>query len=307
MLKLANNYDASRSLQTLVENKTSFHSKKAEMHIFETHELSESVFLKFSDPVVASMINGKKVMHLRDTDPFEFLPGESVVLPSNELMCIDFPEAKLDNPTKCLALTISNEELENTMLHLNETKPKLSMDEWTTADYNFHLKNDLAIEQLLQRMIYIFTENHSSKDIFLDFILRELLIRIFQTESRIRYENNCKALSTHSPMGYIVNFIKSHLDHKFKISDLANKAYMSETHFYRVFKNETGLSPIDFINKLRLEKALQLLKDPNKKIKDILIETGFDSHSYFNRVFKMAYHISPTDFIRKTQGVNVSN
>jgi AraC family transcriptional regulator len=307
MLKLSESFDASRSIYTLVENKTSFQSNKAELHIFETHEFAESVFLKFSDPVVASMIKGKKVMHLRDSDPFDFYPGESVVLPCNEVMCIDFPEANDTNPTKCLALSISNDELNNTLMFLNETKPKLSLDEWTAADYNFHLKNDLAIDQLLQRMIYIFTENHSSKDIFLDFILRELLIRIFQTENRIKYENNCKILSNHSPMGFVINFIKSHLHEKIKISDLARKAYMSETNFFRVFKNETGLSPVDFINKLRLEKALHLLKNPNNKIKDILIETGFESHSYFNRVFKMAYNLSPSDFLRKTPDNHIHN
>lgn len=298
MLKLLDSFDTSRSLHTLVENKTTFYSRKAEMHIFETHKFAESVLLKFSDPVVASMIKGKKVMHFKDANPFDFYPGESVVLPGDELMCIDFPEANEDNPTKCLALAISTEELNNTLMFMNETKPKLSLDEWTTADYNFHLKNDMAIEQLLQRMIYIFTENHASKDIFLDFILRELLIRIFQTENRIKYENNCNSLSTHSPMGFVVNYIKKHLHERIKIADLAKKAYMSETNFFRVFKNETGLSPIDFINKLRLEKAMQLLKNPNKKIKDVLIEVGFDSHSYFNRVFKTAYHISPSAFLR---------
>ena len=49
-------------------------------------------------------------MHLDGTAPLIFA-GESVILPGNELMCIDFPEANQNTPTQCLALAFSNENL----------------------------------------------------------------------------------------------------------------------------------------------------------------------------------------------------
>ncbi|MEL7117849.1 MAG: hypothetical protein AAFO07_00355 [Bacteroidota bacterium] len=49
-----------RKLQTLVENQTTYGLKEIEMHVFETHQKAEQVLLKFDQPVLASMLRGKK-------------------------------------------------------------------------------------------------------------------------------------------------------------------------------------------------------------------------------------------------------
>lgn len=68
---------------------------------------------------------------------------------------------------------------------------------------------------------------------------------------------------------------------------------MSDSNFFRVFKNEIGLSPVDFINTERIKLAVSLLQDPSRKVKDIYMECGFESRSYFNRVFKKLKNVSP--------------
>ena len=150
-----------RRLETLVENQTTYAAENAELHLFETHQEAEQVLLSFREPVLASMLEGKKVMHLNKMAAFDFMPGESLILPSNELMCIDFPEARLDNPTRCLAMAISEDKIKQTVGFLNETMAKAD-DEWKFTDYNFHFTNDEAIQQILQRMIYVFAEDHPS-------------------------------------------------------------------------------------------------------------------------------------------------
>jgi len=71
-----------RRIETLVENRTIYSAEFAEMNIYETHQKAERVYLEFDFPIIASMISGRKVMHLEDKATFDFLPGESVVLPS---------------------------------------------------------------------------------------------------------------------------------------------------------------------------------------------------------------------------------
>lgn len=290
------NFLNNRKLETLVENQTSYGLQNAEMHIFETHQEAERVLLEFNQPVLASMLQGKKVMHLNEMNAFEFLPGESLVLPAGELMCIDFPEAKMENPTRCLAMTISEEKIQSTIHLLNQTMPKVDGGEWTFTDYNFHFTNDVAIHQIIQRLLFLFAENHASKDMFADLMLQELIVRILQTENRIIYTEKSMNLSNDNRLAFVIDFIRKNLDKPLTVEALSNKVYMSESNFHRVFKNELGVSPIDFINNERIKLATSLLHNPRKKIKDIYMECGFNSLSYFNRLFKRKKQLSPKAF-----------
>ena len=75
----------------MVENRTTYSADYAELNIYETHAYAEKVSLTFDFPIIASMLTGKKVMHIDGFDAFDFFPGESVVMPTNKEMIIDFP------------------------------------------------------------------------------------------------------------------------------------------------------------------------------------------------------------------------
>lgn len=81
-------------------------------------------------------------MHLRDYESFDFLPGESLVLPANEKMCIDFPEALAKNPTRYLAMAISEDKINTVVQFMNEHMPMDNKEDGGLMDYNFHFVND---------------------------------------------------------------------------------------------------------------------------------------------------------------------
>lgn len=289
-----------RRLETLVENRTLHTLNNAELNIFETHQKAAQVMLQFHEPVLASMIRGKKIMHLQNTPSFGFLPGESVILPSNELMCIDFPEATEQNPTQCLALAFNEAKLQQAVNLLNERGLKQNGKEWSMTDYNYHFTNDIAINQILQRLIFIFTENHPSKDIFADMLLQELIIRILQTESKSIYLKKSYTQPNNDCISFVLNFIRENITEDLTIELLSEKAYMSESNFYRTFKHETGSTPIDFIIEERLKLAESLLRDPKMSVKEAFMASGFNSFSYFCRIFKKKKNLSPTEFKEKS-------
>lgn len=293
---LSDKFYSGRKLQTLVENQTSYTLNNAAMHIFETHQTADRILLQFDQPVLASMLQGKKVMHLRSKQAFDFLPGESLILPSDEVMCIDFPEANMDSPTKCMAIAISEDKIREVIMIMNETMPRSENQEWCFMDYNFHFTNDTGIYHILQRLLFLFTENHPAKDLFVDFMLKELIIRIMQAESKKIYTDQALHMNTSNRLAYVVNYIRKNLQQNLNVQDLSQKAYMSESNFHKVFKNELGISPVEFINNERIKLASSLLQDPNIKIKEVYMECGFESRSYFNRLFKRKKNISPKEF-----------
>jgi AraC-like DNA-binding protein len=71
---------------------------------------------------------------------------------------------------------------------------------------------------------------------------------------------------------------------------------MSESGFYRSFKNEMGISPVDFIKGERIKLAHQLLQQGQLSIREIALRSGFNSPSYFTRMFKRHFGVSPASF-----------
>ncbi len=285
-----------RRLETLIENQTTYTLESAELSLFETHQTVHKVLLDFDQPVLASMITGKKVMRLSDREDFDFLPGESILLPAGEWMGIDFPEASLENPTKCLAMTISEEKIVEVIDWMNTHAPRLDGRCWTASDASLHFTNEVAVHQIIQRLLFLFAENHPSKDTFVDLMLHELLIRILQSENAHQLKQESTDTGTNNRIAFVLNYIRENITSKIGIKQLCKKACMSESHFYRVFKSELGLSPIEYINEERLKLAATLLRNPDKKVNEVYLECGFNSPSYFNRVFKRKHRVSPKEF-----------
>ncbi|WP_169305547.1 hybrid sensor histidine kinase/response regulator transcription factor [Sphingobacterium alkalisoli] len=94
------------------------------------------------------------------------------------------------------------------------------------------------------------------------------------------------------------NEVLAHLEeYDFSIDSLAEKLFMSRSNFYRKLKSISGLSPNEYLRKVRLEKAAELLRSREYRISEIYYKVGFSSSSYFAKCFKAEYGVSPKEFI----------
>ena len=92
----------------------------------------------------------------------------------------------------------------------------------------------------------------------------------------------------------MVEYIKSHLKEPITSRDIALAAGYSKYHALRIFKEETGLSPFEYIRKERLvSSAIELRSNTEKRVIDVAFDFVFDSHEGFTRAFSNAFGISP--------------
>lgn len=97
----------------------------------------------------------------------------------------------------------------------------------------------------------------------------------------------------------VLDYIKDNYKSQIQIEDLAKLLNFSKSHFMRFFKNNIGITAIEYINNYRLNVAAQLLLSTDIKVKEVSEEVGIYNLSYFYRQFKKMFDLSPNDYRKK--------
>lgn len=91
------------------------------------------------------------------------------------------------------------------------------------------------------------------------------------------------------------NYIRDNLSQKLKVEDVASYVHLSENYFASYFKEKTNENFRSYMLRLKIEKAIELLKNSNKSISEISVLLGYEDYRSFNRVFKNATGRTPSD------------
>ncbi|MEK4294454.1 response regulator transcription factor [Paenibacillus sp. FSL R5-0914] len=97
----------------------------------------------------------------------------------------------------------------------------------------------------------------------------------------------------------ITEILQENVENKITLDRLAQEVNMNVNYLCRVFKQDTGRSIVQYMNELKINKAIELLKLPDTRIKEVASQVGIDDPFYFNRVFKKIVGLSPSDFRKK--------
>lgn len=281
-------------LQTLVENRRVFNLKNCELNVFESYQQAYRVPLTFNDFVITSMVRGKKVMHLFDKPAFDYLPGETVIVPANETMVIDFPEAETTNPTQCIALAVDAPYVNDTLNYLNEFyNDKDTRHNWKLQFNQYHFANDNEVSGIINKLIRVCSSSDNAKNIYADLSLKELLIRLVQSQHLIQVVAEAGKDKNKSRMHFVLSFIEQHLTEKISVDTISRKAYLSRNDFFKWFKEQFGLTPLEYINRERIKLAKHLLAEPKNSVSEVSYQCGFSDINYFVRLFRKTEGITP--------------
>jgi AraC-like DNA-binding protein len=285
-----------QELTTLIDHRRVQTLEKYELSILETLVPSDQVAQSFNDLVLTNMLRGKKVMHLLNQQAFHYLPGHTMVVPPHLKMMIDFPEASDATPTQCVALAIDRLQIIDTVNYLNEFYPRTEGEKWSFSFTQHHFYNNEEVTALIYKLVRLGFDDSQNKDILADFAVKELLLRLMQLQSLHATESNVAVLATSNRFAHTLHYIKQNIAEKISVDELSAQAYMSKPNFFRAFKQEFGLSPIDYIIKERMRLAKRCLRNPALSITEICFKAGFSNLAYFTRMFRQLEGMTPTEY-----------
>lgn len=97
-----------------------------------------------------------------------------------------------------------------------------------------------------------------------------------------------------------IAYIEQHYPDKLCIEQLAKAAGgLSAAAFSRLFRQETGMTPLEYLNKVRMAEAKQRLNTKDCRVKEVAAEVGFRSEFYFSRMFQHRVGVSPTLYMKR--------
>ncbi len=99
----------------------------------------------------------------------------------------------------------------------------------------------------------------------------------------------------------LLSYMEAHLQENITLESAAGQLGFSTSHFSRVFKKLTGINFVQYLNMIRVERAVEQLKNTNKKITEICLNCGFTNIRTFNRVFKEVTGHTPTQFAQNAE------
>ncbi|MCY9670331.1 response regulator [Paenibacillus alginolyticus] len=140
------------------------------------------------------------------------------------------------------------------------------------ADYGLHAKADMKSDRELE---YWATS-------MLDRLQDEMNADLFE--------------SRHSVVTLIKQFVQEHLSEDVSLQTIADYVHLHPTHVSKVFKRETAENISDYLLRLRMEKAVFLLKDTRYKIYEVASLLGYKNATYFIKVFKDHLGVTPQEF-----------
>lgn len=161
--------------------------------------------------------------------------------------------------------------------------------------FKFKAKNHRNFISLFQNAEQAWRQKNSGFEMKCKSLLYNILFDL-----RKEYELGYIAKDTISLIKPAIDYIYTeYTNDNIEISYLAELCNMSEAYFRRIFLKNFGISPIKYINNLKIDRAKELITSGLYSISDAAVASGFHDDSYFSRKFKEATGMSPSEYREK--------
>ena len=167
--------------------------------------------------------------------------------------------------------------------------------------YKYHTNRFSELEPLFAGIVQSFPKRKEDQQLENRANLLKILMIVNEELSASRpvaFENRM-IKNNYEKIMICKRFIDSHPEYKFSLEMLAGMSGLSRNFFGKIFKQIIGSSPLEYINKARIELAKNLLAKSHMSIEEISSRSGFEDVPYFYRMFKRHTNMTPNTFRQK--------
>ncbi|WP_028530855.1 AraC family transcriptional regulator [Paenibacillus sp. HW567] len=172
------------------------------------------------------------------------------------------------------------------VIHYLSFRSVFSLGSDTMDDLKILGGENSAIEAMYKKMLVEFTNQEDGYIEMLRAYLMELLITIFRSLKKSDKTNN-RTMSHHAKLiEQSIRHLKANYTISTKLNELASQSFLSPTYFCKLFKEHTGMTVSEYVQRLRIEEACNLLTHTDNKIIVVAEQVGYKDIKHFNEVFK---------------------
>ena len=156
------------------------------------------------------------------------------------------------------------------------------------------------INEISERIVIEHSEYRYAKDLMVHTLTVELMI-ILARALRSEWEESLSVKNGKAKelVAIAKQFMDENFDQGITVSEAAAYVYLSQGYFTRAFKDDTGISPMNYLMKKRIEKACKLLQNNEIKVSAISLQSGFSSPQRFNVAFRKQMGMTPMEYRKK--------
>lgn len=154
-----------------------------------------------------------------------------------------------------------------------------------------NVNGDKKLEMLFKDILDVYNSKTIGHMMKMYSIMNNIIYRLLRN-----LVNDSDQIEKYSEMADVIKYIHLNYNQRISIDELIKNSFSSPTHFRRIFKNNFGISPLKYLNNVRIEKAKELLAFEQCSVSECCERVGFTDIAHFSVAFKKAVGCTPLDY-----------
>jgi len=234
-----------------------------------------------------------------DDEPARSLcPGTSMLVPPAARVHLEAADAAPDAAPGVVALVIDREAV----WHLTDRMPPspgVGGPALTAGLLPVCVSHPAAVDRALRGLAALTTEAPPHRDVLVELTATQLVVGLLPTAAGALLRRGESAALTPG-LADALRVVHRHLHRPLSVDELAEAACMSRATFYRHFRSALGVTPLQYVIRVRMGRACTLLRAPDRTVTAVALDLGFRSVSHFITTFKKHVGTTPRAYQRRS-------